>query len=201
MIKRAPCALPCQALAVEAPVGIVTFLFTDIEGSTARWEADPDEMRTALAHHDEVLRTAIESRGGHVFKHTGDGVCAAFASPRSAVEAAIEAQRGLPLPVRMGITTGEVERRGDDYFGPPLNRVARLQSLAEKRTGPASLASKFNIWVRWISKIILCRPPFPSCPAMMRRRFPPAFLPWSTGSIRWLYGSLRAARLGWQTVA
>ena len=68
--------------------GVVTFLFTDVEGSTRRWEADADEMRSALASHDEVLRKAIEARGRWLFKHTGDGVCAAIASPRSAVDAA-----------------------------------------------------------------------------------------------------------------
>ena len=85
-----------------APSGVVTFLFTDVEGSTRRWEADADEMRVALAAHDEVLRSAIEAHGGWLFKHTGDGVCAAFSSPRSAVDAAVAAQRALELPVRMG---------------------------------------------------------------------------------------------------
>ena len=65
-----------------APSGVVTFLFTDVEGSTRRWEKDADAMREALAAHDEVLRCAIEAQGGFMFKHTGDGVCAAFASPR-----------------------------------------------------------------------------------------------------------------------
>jgi class 3 adenylate cyclase len=77
----------------EPPSGVVTFLFTDIEGSTRRWESDADAMRAALAAHDEVLRTAIESHEGFLFSHTGDGVVAAFASPKSAVEAAISAQR------------------------------------------------------------------------------------------------------------
>jgi class 3 adenylate cyclase len=71
----------------------VTFLFTDVEGSTRRWEADADAMRKALTAHDEVVRSAIEAHGGFLFKHIGDGVCAAFASPKSAVEAAISAQR------------------------------------------------------------------------------------------------------------
>src|SRR6202035_1881947 len=72
-----------------APSGVVTFLFTDVEGSTRRWEADADEMQVALAAHDDVLRSAIEGHGGFMFKHTGDGVCAAFSSPKSAVDAAI----------------------------------------------------------------------------------------------------------------
>jgi predicted ATPase/class 3 adenylate cyclase len=111
-----------------APSGVVTFLFTDVEGSTRRWEADADAMRKALAAHDEVLRSAIEAHGGFMFKHTGDGVCAAFASPRSAVDAAVAAQRALQLPVRMGIATGEAELRGADYFGAVLNRVARVMA-------------------------------------------------------------------------
>src|ERR1700736_1810631 len=102
-----------------APSGVVTFLFTDVEGSTRRWEADADGMRVALAAHDEVLRGAIQAHGGFLFKHTGDGVCAAFASPKSAVDAAVAAQRALELPVRMGIATGEAELR-DGQVGQPL---------------------------------------------------------------------------------
>ena len=113
---------------MPAPSGVLTFLFTDVEGSTRRWEADADEMRIALAAHDEVLRGAIEAHGGWLFKHTGDGVCAAFASPRSAVNAAVAAQRELELPVRMGLATGEAELRGGDYFGAVLNRAARVMA-------------------------------------------------------------------------
>jgi predicted ATPase/class 3 adenylate cyclase len=115
-------------MTAAAPSGVVTFLFTDVEGSTRRWEADADGMRVALAAHDEVLRGAIEAHGGWLFKHTGDGVCAAFASPRSAVDAAVAAQCVLELPVRMGIATGEAELRGDDYFGAVLNRAARVMA-------------------------------------------------------------------------
>jgi predicted ATPase len=113
---------------VAVPSGTVTFLFTDIEGSTRRWEADPVEMRALLEGHDKVLREAIEARGGWLFKHTGDGVCAAFPSATPAVEAAIAAQRLLALPVRMGLATGEAEQRGDDYFGPALNRASRVMA-------------------------------------------------------------------------
>jgi class 3 adenylate cyclase len=105
---------------VARPSGTVTFLFTDIEASTRRWEADGDTMRVALAAHDEVLLTAIDAHAGWMLKHTGDGVCAAFSSADDAIAAAVEAQRGLELPVRMGIATGSVELRGDDYFGPAL---------------------------------------------------------------------------------
>ena len=115
-------------MTISAPSGVVTFLFTDIQGSTGRWEADPDAMRVALACHDLILREAVGTHSGWLFNHTGDGVCAAFASPRSAVDAAVAAQRALELPVRMGIATGEAERRGDDYFGAFLNRAARVMS-------------------------------------------------------------------------
>ena len=115
-------------MTAAAPLGVVTFLFTDVEGSTRRWEADADEMRIALAAHDEVLRGAIEGHGGWLFKHTGDGVCAAFASPRSAVDAAVAAQRALELPVRMGLATGEAQLREGDYFGAVLNRAARVMA-------------------------------------------------------------------------
>lgn len=112
----------------DPPSGVVTFLFTDIEGSTRRWEADADAMRSALVAHDKVLRNAIEADGGFLFSHTGDGVVAAFASPISAVEAAIDAQRELQLPVRMGLATGEAELRDGDYFGTVLNRAARVMA-------------------------------------------------------------------------
>jgi predicted ATPase len=85
-------------------------------------------MRAALLAHDEVLRAAIEGHGGFLFSHTGDGVVAAFSSPRSAVDAAIAAQRALELPVRMGIATGEAELRDGDYFGTVLNRAARVMA-------------------------------------------------------------------------
>ena len=115
-------------MTAAAPSGVVTFLFTDVEGSTRRWEADADAMRAALAAHDEVLRTAIEAHDGFLFSHTGDGVVAAFASPRSAVDAAVAAQRALELPVRMGLATGEAELRDGDYFGTVLNRAARVMA-------------------------------------------------------------------------
>jgi predicted ATPase len=85
-------------------------------------------MRGALAAHDAVLRGAIEAHGGWLFKHTGDGVCAAFSSPRSAVDAAMAAQLRLELPIRMGIATGEAELREGDYFGAVLNRAARVMA-------------------------------------------------------------------------
>lgn len=125
---------------MNLPAGVVTFLFTDIEGSTRLWELQPEAMRLALARHDVLLRESIETNGGHVFKTIGDAFCAAFSSAKNAVRAALEAQRTIiaepwpeevaPLRVRMGLHTGEVEQRDNDYFGPPVNRVARLMSIA-----------------------------------------------------------------------
>jgi predicted ATPase/class 3 adenylate cyclase len=135
------------------PSGVVTFLFTDIEGSTRRWETDADLMRKALALHDEVLRSAIEGHGGYLFKHTGDGVCAAFASPRSAVDAAVTAQRALGLPVRMGMATGEAELRGADYFGTVLNRAARV--MAAGHGGQILLAESTAVLISGIDLVDL----------------------------------------------
>ena len=117
------------------PTGTVTFLFTDIEGSTKLWESSPNAMRPALARHDQLLRQAIEDNGGYVFKTIGDAFCAAFPTAREAGQAALAAQVALvaeawetetPLRVRMALHTGASEERDGDYFGPPLNRVARL---------------------------------------------------------------------------
>jgi class 3 adenylate cyclase len=113
------------------PTGSVTFFFTDIEGSTRLWEQKPESMRQALAHHDTLVRTAIESNNGHVFKTVGDAFFAVFANTVEAVHAAVEAQSALHkhLPqvrVRMAIHTGQAETRESDYFGPALNRVSRL---------------------------------------------------------------------------
>jgi predicted ATPase/class 3 adenylate cyclase len=140
-------------MTAAAPSGVVTFLFTDVEGSTRRWEADADEMRIALAAHDEVLRGAIEGHGGFLFKHTGDGVCAAFASPRSAVDAAVAAQRALDLPVRMGLATGEAELRGADYFGAVLNRAARV--MAAGHGGQILLADSTAVLVSGVDLLDL----------------------------------------------
>ena len=117
------------------PTGTVTFLFTDIEGSTKHWEAYPEAMRLALARHDALLRQAIEDNNGVVFKTIGDAFCAAFATAPDALAAALDAQRTLhaePWPdhltlyVRMALHTGSAELRDNDYFGQPLNCVARL---------------------------------------------------------------------------
>src|SRR5918994_1232924 len=121
----------------ELPTGTVTFLFTDVEGSTKLWERYPQAMRATMARHDEVLREVMESGGGYVFKTVGDAFCVAFSSAPHALEAAVDAQRALlseerektsPLRVRMALHTGAADEREGDYFGPPVNRVARLLS-------------------------------------------------------------------------
>ncbi|OBI24672.1 adenylate/guanylate cyclase domain-containing protein [Mycobacterium sp. E2238] len=166
---------------MPAPSGVVTFLFTDIEGSTRRWEADADGMRVALAAHDMVLRTAIEAHGGWLFKHTGDGVCAAFASPRSAVDAAVAAQRDLELPVRMGLATGEAELREGDYFGTVLNRAARVMAaghggqilLADSTAGLLSGVDLVNLGSRRLRDVPMPVGVFQVRAAGLRAEFPP----------------------------
>ncbi len=114
------------------PTGTVTFLFSDIEGSTRRWQDEPDAMRALLTEHDAIWREVIEKHRGHLFKHTGDGVAAVFASAADACAAAVDAQARLAgvLPVRVGLHTGEAELRDGDYFGSTLNRCARLMGIA-----------------------------------------------------------------------
>ncbi len=122
--------------AIDAlPSGTVTFVFTDIEGSTRRWELDPDAMQTDLQKHDSLLIETFAAHDGIVFKHTGDGMCAVFASASAAVGAAAAVQQAIattdwsPMPdlnVRVGVHSGEAENRNGDYYGPALNRVARI---------------------------------------------------------------------------
>ena len=136
----------------EPPTGTVTFLFTDIEGSTKLWERSPEGMRLALARHDEILRQAVDEHGGHVFKTVGDAFCAAFTTAPEALEAALSAQRSIlveewvaeigELRVRMALHTGAAEERRGDYFGSPLNRVARLLSAAHGGQVLLSLATQ-----------------------------------------------------------
>jgi class 3 adenylate cyclase len=84
-----------MALAAPLPTGAVTFAFTDIEGSTARWERARTAMQEAVRRHDAILRAAITERGGHVFKTIGDAICAAFARPEDAIAAMLAAQQAL----------------------------------------------------------------------------------------------------------
>ncbi len=122
----------------ELPGGTVTFLFTDIEGSTRLWDAFPDEMRQALSMHNRVMADAVEANRGHLVKNTGDGMFAAFSSAPAAVAAAVAAQRMLgtaewpvvvgSLGVRMALHTATIEPSGGDYHGPDVNRVARIEA-------------------------------------------------------------------------
>jgi len=119
--------------------GVVTFLFTDIEGSTRLWELDAERMQPALARHDALARDAVERHRGTLVKTTGDGVHAAFDDPLDAVTAALQLQlalaepqaaEDLPLQVRCGIHLGVSERRDNDYYGRAINRAARIMSVA-----------------------------------------------------------------------
>ena len=113
------------------PAGEVTFLFTDVEGSTVLWENDADAMTEALAEHDKRMRGAIARHGGYVFTTAGDSFAVAFASASEAVAATVDAQRSLAEPcgtialrVRMGLHTGVASIRDGDYFGSVVNRCA-----------------------------------------------------------------------------
>ncbi len=120
------------------PSGTVTFLFSDIEGSTQRWESHREAMQDAVRKHDTILRATIESESGHVFKTVGDAFYAVFATAAPAIAAAVAAQRALEhedwsrvdgLRVRMAIHTGSADERQGDYFGSAVNRVARLLGI------------------------------------------------------------------------
>jgi predicted ATPase/class 3 adenylate cyclase len=124
---------------VNEPATVTTFLFTDIEGSTRLWEQEPERMRPALARHDAIARSAVETHRGVVVKMTGDGMHAAFDDPLDAVEATLQLQRsladaapaqGVELRVRCGLHAGVFERRDNDFFGAAVNRAARIMSAA-----------------------------------------------------------------------
>ena len=123
----------------ELPTGTVTFLFTDVEGSTRLWEAQPGPMSEALTEHFRLLERAITDEGGAIVKETGDGIFAVFPAPVRALSAAVVAQRFLgtaswgatgPLKVRMGLHTGTAVRENGDYHGTDVNRTARLMATA-----------------------------------------------------------------------
>lgn len=144
-------SLPCQnAPMVELPTGTVTFMLTDIEGSSTHWEDAPDEMSAALAVHDAVVAAVVEHHGGHVVKHLGDGNWCVFDAAPNAARAAIDVQRQLQqqpskiqdrLQVRIGLHTGDVTPTDGDYFGPVPNRMARVADLANGGQIVCSLAT------------------------------------------------------------
>ncbi len=134
MLEQPNAATTTRAL----PTGTVAFLFTDIEGSTQRWETHRAAMARAIERHDDVLQRCIEARDGYVFKRMGDAFCAAFKTAPHAIAAASDAQRALikedfsavdGLKVRMAVHVGHAEEREGDYFGPTVNRVARLLAI------------------------------------------------------------------------
>jgi len=129
----------------------VAILFTDIEGSTARWDADAAAMRQQLARHDRVVTSSISDNGGQVVKHMGDGFLARFSSGKDATAAAVTAQIRLAeldfsavggIRIRAAVDAGPVEDRNGDLYGPPLNRCARVMDAAH---GGQVLASE-NVW-------------------------------------------------------
>jgi class 3 adenylate cyclase len=149
-LRRLEAAIVAQDIALEIAVPeqlsvvtrAVTFLLTDIEGSTAAWEADADAMATALARHDEIVEQVVTSRGGRLVKTRGEGdaTFSVFDRPSGAAAAAIELQEAIrhepwvlaePMRIRVALHTGEVELRDGDYFGRAVNRAARLRSLAQ----------------------------------------------------------------------
>ena len=131
--------LPTCEGAEDSIAGPATFLFTDIEGSTEKWEQEPERMATAVAAHDALLRGAVEGNRGRVIKTSGDGIVAVFADPVDGIAAVVATQlaltdpaltAGISLAVRCGLHTGEAKQHGDDYLGTTLNRAARVMALA-----------------------------------------------------------------------
>ncbi|HYZ68086.1 MAG TPA: BTAD domain-containing putative transcriptional regulator [Mycobacterium sp.] len=149
-LRRLEAAIVAQDEALEVPAAqhfssvtrAVTFLLTDIEGSTAAWEADANAMAVALARHDELVEQVVTSRGGRLIKTRGEGdaTFSVFDRPSAAAAAAIELQEAIahepwkllePLRIRVALHTGEVELRDGDYFGRAVNRAARLRSIGQ----------------------------------------------------------------------
>jgi predicted ATPase/class 3 adenylate cyclase len=138
MHKRSEIA-PLGGFGVHGQSVVTTFLFTDVEGSTRLWEQRPERMRQAIARHDAITRAAVEGNRGVVVKTSGDGAHAAFEDPVDALSATLELQRmlvnpdatsGVPLRLRCGLHVGVSERRDNDFFGPAVNRAARIMSIA-----------------------------------------------------------------------
>lgn len=132
-----------QHAATSLPPGPVTLLFTDVAGSTRGWEAYGNAYGSAIARHFTIIQSVIEDLGGQVFKTVGDQVCSVFVDSEPALRAAVRIQRNLlrehwpepmsPIEVRIALHRGHPVLRERDYFGPPVNRVARLLSAAHPR--------------------------------------------------------------------
>ena len=125
----------------DLPIGVITYMFTDVEGSTALWQKYPNDMRTVMARHDSLLISTVEANGGTVVRPRGEGdsIFAVFLRATDGVGAACAAQRllsreswpeGIAINVRMALHTGESELREHDYYGNTVNRCARLRSIA-----------------------------------------------------------------------
>lgn len=140
VVELAPPAPSDQPHGVDTgDTSLRTFLFTDVESSTSLWESEPDAMREDMATHDRLLDEIVENRQGGIFKRTGDGICASFSSPVQAAEAALEIieatnrhtwRTSTGLRIRIGLHLGEAEERQGDYFGPTVNRAARISDAA-----------------------------------------------------------------------
>ncbi|MGH7734685.1 MAG: adenylate/guanylate cyclase domain-containing protein, partial [Gemmatimonadales bacterium] len=124
---------------MQDSTGTLTFLFTDIEGSTSLWEAQPEQMAQAVARHDAVLREAVQGHGGRIVKTTGDGIYAVFETAPGALASVLAIQLGLQEPgatagltlkVRCGLHSGAAHQRDNDYFGTTINRTARIMGAA-----------------------------------------------------------------------
>ncbi len=133
--------MPAQpgAMRIMLELPTLTFLFTDIEGSTAMWEQQPERMAQAMSRHDALLRECVQRHGGQVVKTTGDGIYAVFEQPARGLGAALDIQlalidpvatAGVTLRVRCGLHTGLVQARDNDYFGSTVNRAARIMNAA-----------------------------------------------------------------------
>jgi len=135
---------------------VYAFLFTDIEGSTRRWEEQPEDMSADLRRHNDILTRVVEANGGRVFKMVGDAVHAVFETTGAAIQAAFDGQLSLSrvswkvaegIQVRMAIHRGEVETEdgNGDFFGPILNQIARL--LSSSHGGQVVLSAETNFFM------------------------------------------------------
>ncbi len=131
--------MPSNQASISYPSGTVTFLFTDLEASSQLWDEHPTAMQAAMARHDDILRDGVEANQGSIVKRTGDGLHAAFNTPDDALRSALLIQQTIlaqswditgPFRVRMGLHTGQAQLREGDYYGPAVNRAARVMSVA-----------------------------------------------------------------------
>jgi predicted ATPase/class 3 adenylate cyclase len=202
-------SLPTEKAIPGRPSGTVTFLFTDIEGSTFLWEHQPEAMQQAFDRQEAIIRQSMAAHDGYVYKMVGDAFQVAFSTAPAAVAAALDAQRLLQaeawgeignLKVRMALHTCITEERGEDYLGPDLNRIARILSAAHGRQVLLSQAvyelvrdhlppgtSLRDLGLHYLKDIInpehlyqLCAPELPDDFPALNTLTPPASLPQQT---------------------